>query len=38
LQVPAETIVKTKPATLQTVALDEVTVTGKPLEEVATKV
>jgi hypothetical protein len=36
LQVPAETKVKTKPETVQTLEVEEEIVTGKPLEEVAT--
>jgi hypothetical protein len=36
--VPAETIVKTKPATVQTDVVEELIVTDKPLEDVAIKV
>ncbi len=36
LHVPAETKVKTKPETVQTLEVEEEIVTGKPLEEVAT--
>ena len=35
---PAETKVKTKPETVQTLVVDEETVTGKPLVEEATSV
>ena len=38
LQVPAETKVKTKPETVQTVAVEDEIVTGKPLDEEATSV
>ena len=38
LQVPAETKVKTKPETVQTVEVEDEIVTGKPLDEEATSV
>jgi hypothetical protein len=38
LHEPAETKVKTKPETVQTLVVDEETVTGKPLVEEATSV